>query len=221
MNIIAQLEADIQHRHLSQHQFYQLWNEGKVSKEALQEYAKEYFQFVQLFPRLVSRIHSNTPDEADRLKILENLNEEENPELPHTELWVRFAEGIGVSREDMFNTKPLPATKKMLATMQELADKSYLEGCAAVLGYEGQISEIAILKQKGLEQHYDIHDKRALEFFEEHGEVDLEHQKTWKELIAKNATEEQYPAIRNAIKTSLDAQWKLLDGIYDAYCEAC
>ncbi len=215
---VETLEQDIRAKHLSRHPFYESWNAGTVSREALQEYAKQYFHFVSLFPRLVSRVHSNTPLEQDRIMILENLMEEENPQLPHTELWIRFAEGIGVPR-DALACEPLPETQAFMDELFALADKSFIEGCAALLAYEGQIPEIATLKKKGLEEHYGVHDGRTLSFFDEHGEVDIEHQKTWKRIIARHATTpEQRHEVREALHRSLEAQWTLLDGIQRAYC---
>jgi pyrroloquinoline-quinone synthase len=212
------LEKDIDEKHLSKHEFYQLWNEGEISLEALRGYARQYYKFVSEFPRFVSRVHSNTPDEEDRMLILSNLNEEEDKDLPHTELWLRFAEGIGVKRNKI-DTKMLPETKGMLDSLRELSSKNLLEGAAALLAYEAQVSDIATLKMKGLKKHYNLKDKNSLEFFEVHGEVDIEHQKTWKKLIAKHAkTKEQKSKVRRALNTSLESMWSMLDGVYRKYC---
>lgn len=217
-NVIKLLERDIKEKHLSKHKFYQLWNEGKVSMDALRGYAQQYHQFVSEFPRLVSRVHSNTPYEEERLMILENLNEEENPKLPHSELWLRFADGLGLKRSDM-NTKMLPETKKMIAELHQLSSTDFLKGAAALLGYESQISEIAKLKMNGLKKHYGIKDARSLEFFKVHGKVDIEHQKTWKKIIARHArTKEQRARVRKSLNRSMKAMWTMLDGVYREYC---
>lgn len=217
-NVIKLLEKGIKEKHLSKHKFYQLWNEGKVSMDALKGYAQQYYKFVAEFPRLVSRVHSNTPYEEERLMILKNLNEEENPKLPHSELWLRFADGLGLKRNEM-DAKMLPETKKMIAEMQKLSSNDFLEGAAALLGYESQISEIAKLKMDGLKKHYGIKDKRALEFFKVHGKVDIEHQKTWKKMIAKHArTKAQQARVRKSLNKSLKAMWTMLDGVYREYC---
>lgn len=218
MNFIKLLEKDITEKHLSKHKFYQLWNEGKVSIEALMGYSQQYYQFVSEFPRFVSGVHSNTPYEEDRMRILENLNEEEDKRLPHAELWLRFAEGIGVKR-DKINVKPLPETTKMLNELRKLSSKNFLEGSAAMLAYESQIPEIAKLKMDGLKKHYNIKSKKALEFFKVHSKVDIEHQKTWKKIISKHATTaEQKTKVRKALNKSLNAMWLMLDGIYKEYC---
>ncbi|MDT9338528.1 TenA family transcriptional regulator, partial [Trichodesmium erythraeum 21-75] len=40
---LLQLDKIIEEKHLLKHQFYQMWNEGKLSLEMLQEYAQEYY----------------------------------------------------------------------------------------------------------------------------------------------------------------------------------
>ena len=219
-NFIRLLENDIKEKHLSKHKFYQLWNEGKVSMEALRAYSQQYYKFVSEFPRLVSRVHSNTPYMEDRLLMVDNLNEEENRKLPHEEMWIRFAEGLGVKR-DKINAKMLPETKKSIDKLRRLCSNDFLGGTAALLAYESQIPEIAELKMNGLKQHYNIKDKRSLEFFKVHSKVDIEHQKTWKKIIAKHVkTNAQKTRVRKALNKSLDAMNLLLDGIYSKYCHA-
>ena len=217
-NIIKLLEKDIQKRHLSNHKFYQLWNEGKVSIEALRGYSQQYYKFVSEFPRFVSRVHSNTLYEEDRLPILDNLNEEEDKNLSHAELWLRFAEGIGVKRNKI-DAEMLPETKKMLNELRKLTSGNFLEGSAAILAYEAQISEIAKLKMKGLRKHYNLRSKKALEFFSVHSKVDLEHQKTWKKIIEEHAkTKSQKASVRRALNRSLDSMRLMLDGVLREYC---
>jgi len=216
--IVKLLERDIKEKHLSNHPFYQLWNEGKISVKALQGYTQQYYHFVAEIPRLVGRVYSNTSDMKDRLTILENLNEEENPKLPHEELWIRFGEGLGVKRKHL-KAKMLPETRTMMNSMWNLCKDDSLSGCAALLAYESQISEIACLKMKGLKKYYNIKDKRSLEFFEVHKVSDIEHQKTWKKIIAKHAkTAPEKAKVRKALNKSLNSMWLMLDGIQKKYC---
>ncbi len=51
---LLQLDKIIEKKHLLKHQFYQMWNEGKLSLEMLQEYAQEYYLQVHYFPTYVS-----------------------------------------------------------------------------------------------------------------------------------------------------------------------
>ena len=217
-SFIKILENDIEKKHLSKHKFYRLWNDGRVSMEALRAYTQQYYKFVSEFPRLVSRVHANTPELKDRLAILDNLNEEQNSKMPHENLWTDFAEGLGVKRNKI-NSEPLPETEKSIESLKKLCSGNFLEGAAALLAYEAQIPEIAELKMKGLIKHYGIKDKKSLKFFKVHSKVDIEHQKTWKRIIAKHAkTNAQKARIRRALNKSLDSMNLLLDGVYNKYC---
>lgn len=214
MDFITQLEALITKHHLSAHPFYQKWTDGTVSLEKLKQYVIEYYKFMKAFPRMVSRVHSTAEALEDRKLILENLCEEENPEMPHEELWLRFGEGLGLRREEMESKETLPETDALLnAIWQNLGDDLSC-GCAAILAYEGQIAEIAQLKEEGLRQHYGMQDKRPLEFFAEHSVVDIEHQKTWKAIIARHATTPDHQQqVLASLEMSLKALWQMLDGI--------
>ena len=57
-------------------------------------------------PRYLSSIHSNCEQIKTRQLLLENLNEEEKGKENHPELWMRFAEGMGNSRNDVNETIP-------------------------------------------------------------------------------------------------------------------
>jgi pyrroloquinoline-quinone synthase len=85
------------------HPFYQLWNEGKLERETLREYAKQYYAHVKAFPTYVSAVHSRCDDLKVRQLLLENLIEEERGVDNHPELWLRFAESLGVSRDEVKN----------------------------------------------------------------------------------------------------------------------
>ena len=59
-NFLARLDQIIKERHLLNHPFYQAWNEGKLSFEALKEYSKEYYRQVHAFPTVsVSHSHAS------------------------------------------------------------------------------------------------------------------------------------------------------------------
>src|SRR6267143_4098205 len=93
------------------HPFYVAWTEGRLSKAVLAEYAKQYYAHVSAFPTYVSAVHSRCDDLSVRQELLENLIEEERGEDNHPELWLRFAEGLGVAREDVRAAELLASTK--------------------------------------------------------------------------------------------------------------
>ena len=49
--------------HLLKHPFYQIyWNEGKLTREIIKDYAEQYYQHVKAFPRYISATHSLCED---------------------------------------------------------------------------------------------------------------------------------------------------------------
>ena len=105
LSATTQFESDlrdaIMEYSMLKHPFYVAWTEGRLSKSVLGEYAKQYYAHVRAFPTYVSAVHSNCDDLQIRQELLENLIEEERGEENHPELWMRFAEGLGVAREDV------------------------------------------------------------------------------------------------------------------------
>src|SRR5260221_14619181 len=93
---IEALDARVASKHVLQHPFYQAWSQGTLSLEALQDYAAQYYAHVNAFPAYLSAVHSVTPDAVSRRILLQNLIEEEAGYPNHPELWLQFAEGIGV-----------------------------------------------------------------------------------------------------------------------------
>src|SRR5439155_1632013 len=101
MNLLERVDALIDARHLLTHPFYQQWVAGTLPMDAMRGYAGQYFAFESSFPRFLSALHSRS-DRADvRGALLENLWDEEHGESNHQELWLRFAEGIGVPRGEV------------------------------------------------------------------------------------------------------------------------
>src|SRR4029078_6478412 len=50
--VLERIDALIAERHLLKHPVYTKWREGTLSREALQEYARQYYTFESAFPRL-------------------------------------------------------------------------------------------------------------------------------------------------------------------------
>ena len=110
-DVIATLDPMIAEHSMLKHPFYQAWTAGTLSMERLQNYAVEYYPHVAAFPRYLSAIHSRCADIGTRHAILENLIEEERGPENHPELWLRFAEALGVARERVLESKPSASSR--------------------------------------------------------------------------------------------------------------
>ena len=50
----AKLNKKLDTYHLLDHLFYRSWNEGKLNREIIKDYAEQYYQHVKAFPRYIS-----------------------------------------------------------------------------------------------------------------------------------------------------------------------
>ena len=201
------------------HPFYVAWIEGNLSKSVLAEYARQYYAHVRAFPTYVSGVHSRCDDVSIRQQLLENLIEEERGEENHPELWLRFAEGLGVAREDVRTATWLSSTKDSVGRLQSLTQNAdYREGLAALLAYESQIPEVAQTKREGLKNFYGIEDERAVAFFRVHESIDILHQQVEMQILEEQCQSpaDQEQAIASA-RDAAKALWSFLDGICAAY----
>ncbi len=219
IEILTTIETRIQERHLLKHPFYQAWSTGSLSLSALQEYSKQYYRQVEAFPTYVSAVHSNCPVLPVRQQLLENLIEEERGAEHHPELWLRFAEALGVNRTDVVTTSPLPETQTLLDTFRTLTrDRSYLAGIVALLAYEAQVPEVAETKIEGLQRFYGINETQGLAFFQVHRQADRFHADTSRQILREHLTPAEAEALVPTCEQALDALWGMLDGVYAHYC---
>ena len=95
------IDRQIAAKHLLTHPFYLAWTRGELSVAALADYARQYYHHVAAFPTYLSAVHARCDDQPTRKQLLDNLVDEEAGSPNHPELWLQFAEGLGVSKEDV------------------------------------------------------------------------------------------------------------------------
>ena len=217
MQLAETLKNKIATYNLLKHPFYQAWMDGTLSKEKLQNYAVQYYPHVKDFPRFVSAVHSRCEDSKARRMLLENLNEEEGfpAGQDHPELWLRFAEGLGLSRSDVLDGKVNQKSQDLVSDFWRLCDSSYAEGLAALYAYEHQIPEIAKLKIEGLKERYSISDERTLAFFAVHEGADKFHSEACAELI-NQLSEKDAARVLSAATKAASSLWNFLTEVNES-----
>ncbi|MGH7923481.1 MAG: CADD family putative folate metabolism protein [Candidatus Binatus sp.] len=212
-DVVATLDSMIAERSLLKHPFYQAWTAGTLTLERLQNYVVEYYPHVDAFPRYLSAIHSRCADIAARQALLENLIEEERGAENHPELWLRFAEAIGVSRDRVMDSTRSASSTSLVRTFTELAESGHVaSGLSALYAYESQIPRVATAKIDGLKRFYGITGERGLAFFTVHEQADVCHARTGADLIALHcATDRDRELAIEAGDRALGALWSLLD----------
>src|SRR3981189_122554 len=108
--LLNKIDAAIAEKNLLKHPFYQDWQAGKLSREALQLYAAQYYRHVEAFPKHLRVLAARTEGPLQGL-IRENLAEEESPTGQHPKLWRDFAAALGVGEEDITCCPALPGTQ--------------------------------------------------------------------------------------------------------------
>ena len=216
------LDDTIARYSLLDHPFYREWSKGSLPREALVEYAKQYYAHVRNFPVYLSAAHSRCGDEQVRQLLLENLVDEELGEENHPELWLRFADGLGIARSEVREAELLPETKRSVRALKLLTTgESYLEGVAALYAYESQVPEIARSKRDGLKDFYGIEDERSLSYFAVHEEADLVHRRMERDILKEKALDDETRyRVLDAAEASARAMWAFLDGCYSAFVKA-
>ena len=215
------IEKKIEEHHLLNHPFYKAWNAGELDRSTIQEYAAQYFKHVSAFPRYLSSIHSNCDDISVRKEILENLVDEELGDEDHPELWMRFAEGMGKTREEVKNTVAIKETKELVDNFMELSkDDRYHVGFSAIYCYESMVPEIAENKIDGLKRYYGAKNgEDTLKFFEVHQSADIIHRQVIKDLIGDVCdTDEKKEEALEAIELALSSLNNFLSGMERVYC---
>jgi pyrroloquinoline-quinone synthase len=213
MELLTRIDRLIDERHLLGHSFYRKWVAGTLPTEALQDYARQYYAFESTFPRILSALHSRSDRPDVRASLLDNLWDEEHGEVNHAELWLRFAEGMGVSREDVRGAERNEATQALVDTYWNAASNAPVAaGVAAVYAYERQVPQVAQAKIDGLKQRYGVTDGRTLGFFETHATLDVEHSEAERKIIADLGPADE-DAVLASTSAALDAWWKFLDAV--------
>ena len=208
------IDAVLAERSLLKHPFYQEWTAGTLSAERLREYARQYFHFEAEFPRWLSAIHSRIEQPALRKLVLENLWDEEHGERNHRALWLKFAEAVGLSRDEVESSIPNTETTALLRHFREAARAgSVASALATLFAYEGQVPDVAREKIRGLREHYGLAPEQY-EFFTVHLEADVAHASAEVHAIATLDADEQ--EVLEAVEVACDRLYGFLDGCYEA-----
>ena len=211
---LDKIDNAIAAKHLLKHPFYLAWTRGELSKDALADYARQYYHHVAAFPTYLSAVHANCDDQATRKQLLSNLVDEEAGSPNHPELWLKFAEGLGIEDVDLAGAEKQPETKNLIDAFRSVCrDGSTAEGLAALYAYESQIPAICESKVDGLKRHYGFTDPKHYEYFSVHIGADREHSAAERTMLSAYIDNHNIDKVRAAAQRVLDALWEMLSGV--------
>jgi pyrroloquinoline-quinone synthase len=215
------IDDDIAEKHLLKHPFYLAWTRGELSKEALMDYARQYYHHLAAFPTYLSAVHAKCDDQPTRKQLLSNLIDEEAGSPNHPELWIKFAQGLGIEHVDLAKTDKQPATKNLIDTFRSVCrNESTAEGLAVLYAYESQIPAICESKIEGLKRYYGFSDSEHYRYFSVHIEADREHSAAEREMLGELIGDHNIDKIRASVQRVLDALWQMLSGVCQRHAMA-
>ncbi len=211
------LDRLIASRSILKHPFYQAWQRGDLTHGQLAAYAEIYYPHVAAFPGYLEAAIEMAGDAEVRAELQDNLADELSNPKAHNELWLDFAEGLGLERESVSSAGPRAAARTIVEKFEGLSRGESGEALAALYAYESQQPEVSKQKMDGLRQFYGVDDPATLAYFKVHAVADLEHREGERQALSRlleNGTTAE--TIYQAAEQALTAYWGLLDGICTA-----
>jgi pyrroloquinoline-quinone synthase len=219
---LQKIDNDIAEKHLLKHPFYLAWTRGELTKEALTDYARQYYHHVAAFPTYLSAVHASCDDQATRKQLLSNLIDEEAGSPNHPDLWKNFSRGLGVEDGELARTEKQPETKKLIDTFRSVCGRGpTAHGLAALYAYESQIPAICESKIDGLKKHYGFTKPEDYKYFSVHIEADREHSAVEREMLGRYIDNRNFESVRASVNSALDALWEMLSGVCRRHAIAC
>lgn len=215
------LEAPIAKYDLLCHPFYKAWAAGELTRDDLREYARNYYHHVQAFPSYLAELALRLDESDLRRAVLANLCDEKGTaggsakdSVPHSELWLDFAEGVG-SQRDMHWHRPVEEVRELMQHFHRVASEGTPEqALAAFYIYESQVPRVAKEKERGLREMYGADDKTC-GYFSLHATADVHHSSVWRKQLENRlqANPEAAPAALDTAENTVRLLWQALDGI--------
>ncbi len=216
------IDQQIAAKHLLTHPFYLAWTRGELSKEALTDYAQQYYHHVAAFPTYLSAVHAKCDDQPTRKEILKNLIDEEAGEPNHPELWLQFAQSLGTTEAEVRAAAKQPETAALIDTFRSVCgEQPTADGLAALYAYESQIPAVSESKIDGLKKHYGFADPKSYQYFSVHVEADREHAAAERQLLSTHVSDTNASSVSESVDRVLNALWNLLSGVCQRHAIAC
>jgi pyrroloquinoline-quinone synthase len=208
MDVFARIDEARRECNVLEHPFYERWSSGELSAQELGFYAGQYRHAVVALARASSDAaeQAGTEHRAD-------LERHADEELSHLALWDRFAKAAGATAG--------PALTETDACVRAwTAGEDLLEHLAVLYAIEASQPEIARTKLDGLVERYGYTSEGpAVEYFELHTTLDVEHARQARELIEELMSSDEAEAEVQAermiarAEAALRGNWTLLDGV--------
>jgi len=176
------------------HPFFRGIESGSVPKSVVQAWAKQFYPWLASVPIAMAERYSNCPidvalDPYRRLildQLLEEAGDPHGKAPGHPELWLRFCEGLGLSRKEVLGEPQLPST--MVAIDDFLyTNRIHPFYISAAGSSEPPNVELCARLLPAFRKHYGVGEDH-LEYYRLHVTADVEHSEWIGKIVAGFAT---------------------------------
>ena len=187
---------------------------GTIPLRQLQGWVTQDYVYRKQVPRLAMLRYLKCSDPEIAPHLYEVVEEEtagsSTGTAGHVQLFIDFAAGLGVSREQLDSARTLPGPAAHIYWAELILHTlPWFVALAAQIAGEGQAPRMNALLRKGLQEHYGL-DDHALRFCRAHEEADVEHS-SLSELIVRRyiVTPELQAQARAVVQRKLELQYDM------------
>jgi pyrroloquinoline-quinone synthase len=231
MDVIARIDEARRECDVLEHPFYQRWSAGELSAEELGFYSGEYRHAVVALAQASESVAAKAA--PSRRAGLERHAAEERG---HVALWDEFAAAAAAASSSSSSVLSSsggergrePLSETVACTQAWTAGEDALEHLAVLYAIEASQPAIAETKLEGLVERYGYSPEGpAVEYFELHATLDVEHARQARELIGELMSDEETEEARaqaermvERASAALRGNWELLDGVEARFAHA-
>lgn len=213
-----QLIAARDKRHSKNHPFFELWAEGKLTKEQTAIYCMQHYHFVSEYLNWMAYEASQVTQRDVKTYLFENLGDEENPEDRHLDMLADYVVACGLSRESVEQATVLSGTEALQNWGWRLVyQRAWPAALAGMfIGLESQFLDICRKIVPALHRYYGYPaGARQIRFFEEHIGADEIHGAKGFAMVEKycTTTELQQQALK-AVEEATVKRWRYMNSVY-------
>jgi pyrroloquinoline-quinone synthase len=205
-------------RHSKNHPFFELWAQGKLTKEQTALYCIQHFHFVGEYLNWMAYEASQVPHRDAKTYLFENLGDEENPDDRHLDMLKDYVTASGLKRESVEKSVVLPGTEGLQNWGWRLVYQQPWQIALAgmFIGLESQFLDICKKLVPALHKYYGYAPgAREIRFFEEHIGADEIHAAKGFAMVEKYCTTpELRDSAANIVEEATVRRWRYMNGIY-------
>jgi pyrroloquinoline quinone (PQQ) biosynthesis protein C len=217
-NFHDRLVATRDKRHSKDHPFFELWAQGKLTKQQTAFYCTQHFHYVVEFLNWLAYEASQIPHRDVKSYLFENLGDEENPEDRHLDMLKDYVAATGGDRDSVESSIVLAGTDQLQNWGWRMVYRTPWQAALAGLfiGLESQFLDICKKIVPALHQHYGFKPRaREIRFFEEHIHADALHAASGFAIVEKYCTTAELQAMAlNQIEEATIRRWRYMNSIY-------